>query len=536
MNERLSKNSERRPQQNPPMNSPPQPDWNAAAPDLTGRRLGDYQILRKLGRGGMAEVYLAQQISLHRPVALKVLLPVYAGNENYVRRFLHEARAAAKLVHAHIVQIHEVGRVEGVHFIAQEFVAGKNLKQLLQARGKPLGAAEGVHLLRHVAAALQKAAEQQVVHRDIKPENILLTPGGEAKVADFGLARVAAVGTDQTSLTEVGVTMGTPLYMSPEQVSGKTVDPRSDLYSLGVTAFHMFAGQPPFAGETQLAIAMQHLSAQPPNLADLRHDLPPELCRMVARLLEKSPDARYASASDLLTDLRNLSLAPADDDWLSDLRLDSSGPLGSENATLSAATQQLSRVMAQRPTPAKTSWFIGALSGLACLAVALLLGGFAAWAARPASLLEVSQGKRRQVEQLGNVSAQFIFAQMAETNVEESWKAVERYFPPNGDPQRLRYIRRSKQRLAGWYLEREEYDQALPLYAELARVEATETQFRRIGEAGQAVIYDLLRQPEKVKPLLASLLAGSAAPLDDSTLAPRIEALSKKYFPQGAAP
>src|SRR5262245_48587019 len=274
-------------------------------PDLSGRRLGDYQFLRRLGRGGMAEVYLAEQLSLRRQVAMKVLRQSLASDDSYVRRFHHEAQSAAKLVHASIVTIHEVGCVEGWHYIAQEYVAGQNLKQLLSRGGRGLDAAQAVTIMRQVASALGKAAEQNITHRDIKPENIMLSSSGEVKVADFGLARVAQAG-EALNLTQAGITMGTPLYMSPEQVEGKEVDPRSDLYSLGVTAYHMLAGRPPFDGETALAVAVQHLKNEPNRLELVRPDLPEGLCRIVHKLLAKQPKDRYQKAVELLKDLKGL--------------------------------------------------------------------------------------------------------------------------------------------------------------------------------------------------------------------------------------
>src|SRR5215216_2384235 len=185
--------------------------------DLTGRELGDYRVLRRLGAGGMAEVYLAEQRSLGRQVALKVLQAALARDSSYVLRFQHEARAAASLVHANIVQIYEVGQSGGVHFIAQEYVRGKNLGEVLK-REAALNPRLVLDVLRQVAAALCKAAEAGIVHRDLKPENILLSHSGEVKVADFGLARMESV--DAKTLTQVGVAMGTPLYMSPEQIEG----------------------------------------------------------------------------------------------------------------------------------------------------------------------------------------------------------------------------------------------------------------------------------------------------------------------------
>ncbi len=278
------------------------PPEAAADADLSGRTLGDYRLLRRLGRGGMAEVYLADQASLRRQVALKVLKSGLASDDVYVKRFHQEAQAAAALVHANIVQVYEVGRIDGVHYIAQEYVQGNNLRELLVRQGPP-DARLAIRIMRQAAAALYRASERGIVHRDIKPENIMLTRAGEVKVADFGLARVTRDG-DALNLTQVGVTMGTPLYMSPEQVEGKPIDHRSDIYSLGVTCYHMLTGAPPFRGETALSVAVQHLKSQPERLENLRPDLPTALCRIVHKMLEKDASHRYNSARELLKDLR----------------------------------------------------------------------------------------------------------------------------------------------------------------------------------------------------------------------------------------
>ena len=265
---------------------------DAPQPDLSGRRLGDYQLLRRLGRGAMAEVYLAQQSSLGRQVAMKVLRADLARDATYVLRFHNEAKAAAALTHANIVQIHEVGCIDEVHFIAQEYVAGRNLGELVRRSG-PLDAPLALKIMRQGAAALHKAAEQGIVHRDIKPENIMLTREGEVKVADFGLARIQGEGQD---LTQVGITMGTPLYMSPEQIEGKSLDSRADIYSFGVTCYHILVGAPPFAGETALAVAVQHLNSSADRLEQIRPDLPEGLCRIVHKMMGKKPEDRYSSA------------------------------------------------------------------------------------------------------------------------------------------------------------------------------------------------------------------------------------------------
>ena len=270
--------------------------------DLTNQSIAGFSILHRLGVGGMSEVYLAFQESLHRHVALKVMRADFVGSSDHEQRFLQEARAVASLMHPNIVQVYDVGKFESIHYIAQEYVPGSNLHAYIQRRGA-LPLAESVSILWQATAALQKAASIGLVHRDIKPDNLLLTPDGEVKIADFGLAR--ARGQSQ-NLTAVGVTLGTPLYMSPEQIQGLAVDSRSDLYSLGATAYHMLSGRPPFSGETALALAMQHLQAEPPSLSQLRPDLPPAIVSIVHKLLSKSPDERYASASELSRALREV--------------------------------------------------------------------------------------------------------------------------------------------------------------------------------------------------------------------------------------
>jgi tRNA A-37 threonylcarbamoyl transferase component Bud32 len=280
--------------------APPQP-----AADLTGHRVGDYQLLRPLGRGATGDVYLAVQLSLKREVALKILRTDHAADPTALKRFQAEAEAVARVPHPNIVQVFAVGEEDGVRFIALEYVEGRNLRDYLARKGAP-DLPLALSVLRQVAAALQRAGEAGLVHRDIKPENILLTRKAEVKVADFGLSRDSGgppPGADAVSLTQPGVALGTPLYMSPEQVQGLPADHRSDLYSFGVTAYHLLAGRPPFAGTTPFGVAVQHVQATPPPLADRRPDLPPALCDLVHRLLAKNPEARYQTARDVLLDL-----------------------------------------------------------------------------------------------------------------------------------------------------------------------------------------------------------------------------------------
>src|SRR5262245_30055590 len=271
-----------------PQSSTMTPVASATGPgvDLTGKTLGDFHVLRRLGQGGMGQVYLAEQRSLKRKVALKLLRADLAANAVSLARFKAEAEAVARATHANIVQVYAIGECAGLHYMALEYVEGRNLREYLERKGPP-EILVGLSIMRQVAAALQRASELGIIHRDIKPENILLTRKAEVKVADFGLSRCFAEDHRPLNLTETGVTMGTPLYMSPEQVEGRPVDPRTDIYSFGVTCYHMFAGQPPFRGTSPFEVALQHVRKEPQPLREIRPDLPDALCELVHKMMAK---------------------------------------------------------------------------------------------------------------------------------------------------------------------------------------------------------------------------------------------------------
>src|SRR6266851_8956357 len=273
--------------------------------DLTGQTLGDFKVLRRLGQGGMGQVYLAEQISLKRNVALKILKPDLAANEISLERFKREAQHVARATHANIVQVYAIDKWEGLHYMALEYVDGLNLREYLTKKGPPQ-IPLALSIMRQVAAALTEAAEHSIVHRDIKPENILLTRKGQVKVADFGLARCFGADQQAVNLTQSGVTMGTPLYMSPEQVQGHATDSRTDIYSFGVTCYHMMAGEPPFRGETPFEVALKHVQSQPKPMAEARPDLPAELSAVVHKMMAKLPADRYQTARELLLDVIRL--------------------------------------------------------------------------------------------------------------------------------------------------------------------------------------------------------------------------------------
>ena len=285
--------------------------------DLAECMLGEFRLLRRLGSGGMAQVYLAEQTSLHRCVAIKVMRPDFGADDLHQKRFEHEAKAAAGLNHPNIVQVYAVGECDTIHYIAQEYVQGLNLRQYLQKK-KPPGAHLAIHLMKQVCSALHSAHQAGIVHRDIKPENIMVTRKMVAKVTDFGLAQLTQ-GGERVNLTQVGVTMGTPLYMSPEQVNEANVDLRSDLYSIGVTFYHLLAGHPPFRAGTAFALAFKHLNEEAPLLAESRPDLPPSLIRLIHRLMEKNPDDRFTSAREVLNALKSIEKSgETGEDWTVD--------------------------------------------------------------------------------------------------------------------------------------------------------------------------------------------------------------------------
>ena len=273
-------------------------------------RLGPYELLRLLGRGGMGEVHLARDTRLERHVALKLLPADLADDPARRSRFLREARAAATLNHPNVTTIHEVGEVDGRDYIAQEFVEGRPLNEVLAERPLPL--LELAQLAVPLAEALEFAHERGVIHRDLKPANIIVNERGHAKLLDFGLAKVLQ-GDDEgarkdepsTTLTVVGAVFGTPSAMSPEQALGRTVDTRSDVFSFGALLYEMATGKPAFLGTTVQETLDKVLHAEPEPLTRLRRDLPGDFVAIVHKALRKDADARYQSMADLAADLRH---------------------------------------------------------------------------------------------------------------------------------------------------------------------------------------------------------------------------------------
>jgi Tol biopolymer transport system component/predicted Ser/Thr protein kinase len=277
---------------------------------LLGRQLGAYQVISLLGVGGMGEVYLAQDTKLDRLDALKILPAELASDPDRLQRFIREAKAASALRHPNVATIYEIGESDGVHFIAMEYVEGQTLAA--EIRGRLLDAAEVVEIGIQVADALEEAHARGITHRDIKPANIMMTPRGQVKVLDFGLAKVTepggqAAASDLSKLakTGTGIVLGTVRYMSPEQTRGLKLDARTDLFSLGVVLYEMVAGRPPFEGETSSDVLVAILERQPESLAR-RPDVPAELERIIRKALEKDREVRYQHASELRADLKRL--------------------------------------------------------------------------------------------------------------------------------------------------------------------------------------------------------------------------------------
>ena len=261
-----------------------------------------YEIHKRIGRGGMADVFSARDLLLDRQVAIKVLFPEFATDESFVERFRREAQSAANLSHPNIVNVYDWGKYETTYFIAMEEVQGRTLADILKTN-KQLTSKQAAEVASEVAAALGFAHEKGVAHRDIKPANILIGSNGQVKVADFGIARVMNAATE-SNLTQVGSVMGTATYFSPEQAQGAQPDPRSDLYSLGVVMYEMVAGRPPFTGENPVSIAYKQVHDAPQPLVQIVADVPKSYEAMVAKLLAKDPKLRYPSAGALRDDLR----------------------------------------------------------------------------------------------------------------------------------------------------------------------------------------------------------------------------------------
>ena len=464
---------------------------------MTGRTLGEFQVIRRLGKGGMAEVYLAEQTSLKRQVAIKVLREEYLADATYVKRFRHEATAAGGLNHPNIVQVYSIGEQDGIHFISQEYVRGGNLKDYLRKKGA-VEASVAVFLMKQVAAALQVAGANGIVHRDIKPENILLTRKGEAKVADFGLAQLTQ-GGERVALTQVGVTMGTPLYMSPEQVAGKPLDHRSDLYSFGAMSYHMLAGHPPFQGDTALAVAVQHMNEKPEPLKKIRPDLPQALCDIVHKMMAKRREDRYPDAQAVVNELKSLQKQLVGKD------------VGSADEI--APLKRRPPVRRWKPigwgNPSRRKQW-GLVLGLGCLFAGIFAG--VGWTQRVGDPFLISPPREVTVPVQSSIDAQYFYA-MRSGEDEAAWKAVVN-FPPDVGGRRDEMARQiAELRLAIIYLHQDRRAEAQAIFDGFLAAGATNPWKQAHGLAGKAILQSL-RGEMSVSKLTIDELDRSTTTLD----------------------
>ncbi len=272
-----------------------------------GMMIGDrYEILEKIGTGGMSDVYRAKDHKLNRPVAVKVLKQEFSENDNFVSKFRVEAQAAAGLMHPNIVNVYDVGDENGIHYIVMELVDGITLKRYIEKKSR-LTVKEAVSIAIQVAMGLEAAHNNHIIHRDIKPQNIIISKEGKVKVTDFGIAKAA------TSNTITSNVMGSVHYTSPEQARGGYSDAKSDIYSLGITLFEMLTGRLPFNGDTTVAIAIKHIQEDLPSPVEFNEDIPISVEKIVMKCCQKSPDRRYQNAAELINDLKRSLITPYED-------------------------------------------------------------------------------------------------------------------------------------------------------------------------------------------------------------------------------
>ena len=278
--------------------------------NLEGKILGNrYEIIEKVGNGGMATVYKATDLVLKRYVAVKVLRDEFTTDEEFIKRFETEAQSAARLVHANIVSIFDVGVDNGIYYIVMELIQGKTLKEIIVEERGPLPWKWSVNVAIQIASALEMAHKNNIIHRDIKPHNIIITEDGIAKVTDFGIAKAVS----NSTITAFGTTIGSVHYFSPEHARGGYTDAKSDIYSLGVVMYEMVAGKVPFDADTPVSVALKHMQEEPIPPIEANPHLPEAVNKIILKALKKDPMLRYQTATELLQDLRMALKNPSGD-------------------------------------------------------------------------------------------------------------------------------------------------------------------------------------------------------------------------------
>jgi serine/threonine-protein kinase len=492
--------------------------------DLINKEFGDYHLLRKIGSGAMAEVYLAEQRSLGRRVAVKILKPELAHDEIYIKRFVREAKAIAALSHPNLVQVFQTDCFDGYWFIAQEYVQGQTLQEFIRRNGA-LPFKQVADILWHVASALEQAAQTGIIHRDIKPDNILLGDNGDVKIADFGLVRVGDGSQPAaTALTQIGMTLGTPLYMSPEQAQGKPLDHRSDLYALGITCYHALAGHPPFRGDTALSVILQHVNQQPEPLEKLRPDIPPPFARTIHRMIEKQPEKRFQKFSDIQLELRELyTVYLNDSDAATRLSDWNRLGVGRTDQILMATTEKLQLAMhaeGQLKRRQHRYWQLGSLILAIIFLTGLGLGFFRIYFMSNPLDKPAATG----IVKRATVSEQWVYACIL--NTPDAWQSIIDYFPE----EEYLWGRKAKRQLIRYYFHEGIQGNtvySLPIFQEFASFSDIDIEDQALGLAGLAwCSAEKLEKTETAKEYLRQLYELNFS-YSDSLLIQILDAASK---------
>ncbi|NOZ23339.1 MAG: protein kinase [Planctomycetes bacterium] len=478
---------------------PPKPK-----PDkLVGRKIGGYEVLSKIGVGGIGAVYKARQLSLDRIVAFKTLKPEFAQNEAFITRLKREARSSAQISHSNIVQTYDVGQDQGVSFIAMEFVEGQTLQDKLSREGG-VQVEFAVDVLEQAAKALAFAYQAGIVHRDIKPDNLMITTDGTIKVADFGLAKRIDV---DVSLTQSGTIVGTPRYMSPEQGNGDPLDFRSDIYSLGASIYHALAGVPPFDAPTAMAVIVKHINDPLPPLRAMAPQVPPKLARVIERMMAKDPADRYQTPDDLLAAAADVKATLAED-----IAAVERGEVEDETVVVdpTARTQPAVTKPVKVKTRARRRGRRAVVWALAALGVAVVL----------LVVAQVVRDREREAEIAADLQQRIAAAQDFH-NEERFQDAINAFdgFPPDGAPncemwkakaqeQRDRYLGLARKKFeiqaskAEAAVENQEFSQAQAVYEDILESFGVPT---IVDEAKQRLDKVLAKQEKAVNQVVTKL-------------------------------